>query len=89
MSKPTLSELLTAGLAALGWTHVEGRSSKYTTFEKDYAKFRIFVGRNGALRAGRTASTSQSLENTQFRERVLTAGTSKLSIPTIAIPELD
>lgn len=57
----TYRERLIAGLKNLGWGVDEADKSKYTAFRKQGKQVRLFVGKMGALRAGRTASSSHSI----------------------------
>lgn len=72
----TFEERLCAGLVALGWTEVEGRS-KYREFRKEGMR-NLFVGKAGALRAGNCASQSWSIgqpgKEQGFYSKVLTEG---------------
>ena len=56
----TYKERLIAGLLALGWQEDKTAKGRYTTFTKTGHK-KIFVGSNGALRQGRSASASRSM----------------------------
>lgn len=76
--KHTIKDRLIAGLLALGWKQVEGRSSKYTTFERPGTNRRMFVGSNGALRIGRCATNSVSAQQTQLYAECLKMGDAAL-----------
>lgn len=80
MSKHTFEERLVAGLLADGWHEVPA-SSRYRTFEKA-GKPHVFVGSSGALRMGRTASSSRSVgdpqRQTTIYQAILALGTDKL-----------
>jgi hypothetical protein len=62
----TLKERLSAGLQALGWRQIPGRS-KYETWTKSTQKHLLFVGTHGALRAGPCASKSWSIGDSMNR----------------------
>lgn len=69
----TIRERLIGALIALGCTIVlGGQGKRYTKLTRhDGREGYFFVGRNGALRVGATASASRSLEGTKFRARLL------------------
>lgn len=79
MAKHTIKERLVAGLQAKGWQPCPKRTtSKLQAFEKAGVRSVVFVGVNGALRSGRTASDSYSLERTAAYADVLSYGTAVL-----------
>ena len=72
--KRTLKERLEAGLAQLGYKRVPERdTTKLRAWQKEGER-RVFVGVNGALRAGIIASESYSLSYSPFYMKVLEAG---------------
>jgi hypothetical protein len=69
MSKPTIREIYIAGLKAVGSNEVPALTSKYIVFlfpsqltirgkVFNYSKQRIYLGKSGAFRVGRTATSS-------------------------------
>ena len=70
MPKPTLQRRLVDALVATGrGTTVPSRSRKYVTLERP-DKSSFYVGRNGALRFGKTVSTSVAAPE-DFKRRLL------------------
>lgn len=63
MKNKTYQERLEAGLLALGYTQdLNARTGKYDTFiPPKGGETRTFIGKAGALRVGRTVSSSVSL----------------------------
>jgi hypothetical protein len=74
--KMTQAEQLAIGLERCGYREVISRSKKYRTFERGEEQYRYFVGKAGALRFGKNADDSASV---QFlvRRRVLAMGTAE------------
>lgn len=63
--KPTIAERLRVALEARGWElDPNARSLKYVTMTKDGIRSRYYIGPNGALRYGLTASASRSVPRT-------------------------
>lgn len=59
----TIKEKLTAALLAQGWViNTAARTQKYTEFVHKDQEFRVFVGKSGACRYGKSASDSISSE---------------------------
>ena len=90
MKQLTFKARLMQGLANLGWTQEPTASRKYVCFappagyERHTGKgWRLFVGKNGALRSGRVASHSSSIgdpcDQTKFYRNVLAASELPLS----------
>lgn len=70
MPKPTLQQRLVDALIASGRaTLVDGRSSKYVTLRRADGLL-FFVGRNGALRYGKTVTASAAAPD-GFKRRLL------------------
>jgi hypothetical protein len=66
---------LAAALVARGFKEVQSTSRKYRAFQRDNAEGKLyFVGKSGALRIGRNATDSTSLERTQLRTALLNEG---------------
>ncbi len=86
MSK-TYQERLIAGLTAMGYKPIEHKSGLYKAFIRNGPK--MFVGPNGALRTGRSASNSHSVgdpsQQTGFYSMVLARGDATLA--TAAKPQ--
>lgn len=85
MVKRTIRQQLIDGLVAIGFKpHNDSPSRKYVTFvhPRPQGSF-IYVGKAGALRAGRTVSTSMALSD-DYRRRVLAAG-----VPSTWTPDGD
>lgn len=61
MAKITKSDKLAAALVKLGHEEIPSKSGKYRTFKRDGLITLYFVGKNGALRSGPSASRSYSL----------------------------
>ncbi len=81
MSK-TYQERLIAGLTAMGYKPIEHKSGLYKAFIRNGP--RMFVGPNGALRTGRSASNSHSVgdpsQQTGFYSMVLAKSDEALSV---------
>jgi len=71
MARRTISDRLCAALIARGHRETTHRSRKYRAFEKEPGGDCYYVGRGGALRVGRTATESFSLERTALRAALL------------------
>lgn len=56
----TKRERVVEHLKALGARQIQGKSAKYLTFQVPWSRLLYFVGKAGALRIGRTVSTSSS-----------------------------
>ena len=88
MKAYTLKERLTAGLLALGWQACPTGSGKYTCFTHSERgpEHKRFVGSSGALRSGRSASNSISLNfgDDRIYKAVLEAGDKALAKPTLS-----
>jgi hypothetical protein len=70
LPKPTLQQRLIDALIATGrGTVVDSRSRKYVTLKRADGAF-FYVGRNGALRYGRTVSASVAATDA-FKQRLL------------------
>ncbi len=66
----TIRERLCAALEARGYTKVESRSRKYVTYTHADKPDRIlFVGKSGALRAGKNVTESFAVET--FKQKLL------------------
>ncbi len=77
----TIKERLMAGLQASGYERFAARdTSKLVAFRKigEQGRF-VYVGTNGALRAGRTASVSYSMQGTSAYENILKCGDARLA----------
>ncbi len=73
------------GLLALGFREVEG-VGKYRVFATD-AERRMFVGRSGGLRNGRTISASKSLTDSKFRRALIRLGQDKWNDGSLAVAQ--
>lgn len=74
MAKRTIRERLEAGLMAEGWTRdFSARTGRYSVWKRADDLTRMYVGRSGALRRGRTASGSFCVSD-QGRARILARG---------------
>lgn len=62
------------GLLALGWQVVPSRTSKYVTFQHADEEMLLYVGKSGALRKGRTISSSVSLTGFRWAKAVAEIG---------------
>ena len=60
MAKMKIQDRLHKGLMVTGWTEVESTSKKYRTYENPMKVTKVFTGKAGALRVGKTASNSTS-----------------------------
>lgn len=86
----TYAERLTKGLLAMGWKIDHADRSRYVAFTHVGHKFKLFVGPNGALRSGRTASASSSIgdatRQNSFYKGIVQRGTppEKVSIHSLA-----
>jgi hypothetical protein len=59
MAKQTIEQRMITGLVVLGFKPLATRGSRYKVFSRDDATGKFFyVGKNGALRIGRTAADS-------------------------------
>lgn len=56
----TLREQYTAGILKLGYRQVESRGKKFQEFRREGEPGAFFLGRNGAVRHGRTLTESVS-----------------------------
>jgi hypothetical protein len=75
MPKMTQSNALVAALVKRGLVEQAGTSRKYRTFGGGKDPNRLyFVGKSGALRVGRNATDSTSLERTSLRKMLLREG---------------
>ena len=79
----TIKERLIAGLQANGYERFPERdTSKLVAFRKskigEQGRF-AYVGKNGALRVGRTASVSYSMQGTPAYANLLKVGDTRLS----------
>lgn len=90
MSQATYEQRLIAGLQTMGWQETTSASGKYTAFAKpgrvnaQGKPLKLFVGSNGALRTGLTASNSHSIGDPSHRQpfynEVLKAGEKALNV---------
>lgn len=82
MPKHTVTDTIIAGLQALGYVEQESSSRKYRKFthptKADVQPFH--VGKAGALRYGRLASASVSMDRTDARRRIIIAGQKALGL---------
>lgn len=69
--KRTLRERLAEALTRRGCIAVESRSKKFLTFKHPDRPYSYFVGAAGALRRGKTASDSVSLNKSALRFALL------------------
>lgn len=60
MAKQTRQEAICNKILAKGLKEVKGKSTKYRTFKRENGEF-YFVGKNGALRTGKSVSDSFSI----------------------------
>lgn len=58
----TLQGRIIEALEALGYQRVQGRTGKYVVLTRSKDEGFYFVGKNGALRAGKNVSSSVSLQ---------------------------
>lgn len=66
MAKITLHQQIVDKLLELGWSETTSRSRKYRVFTKEGKPDNVYVGVKGALRKGRTVTTSFSYEPQKF-----------------------
>lgn len=66
MARQTKRERIVEHLKALGARQIQGKSAKYLTFQVPWSRLLYFVGKAGALRVGRTVSTSSSRDADRF-----------------------
>jgi len=59
--RKTVTEKLVEFITIRGYEEILSKSGKYRTFEKDYIVPKIFIGKRGAFRSGRTSSDSRSI----------------------------
>jgi len=62
MAKQTLQARIIEALETLGCKRVEGKTSRYIVLTKMCDEGFYFVGKNGALRAGKNVTSSVSLQ---------------------------
>lgn len=62
MAKQTLQQRIIDALETLGCRRVEGKTTRYVVLTKMRDEGFYFVGKNGAFRAGRTVTSSMSLQ---------------------------
>ena len=77
-----LREMVIEAIVKRGATAVPSRTRKYMTFSRPADEQFYFVGHNGALRVGRSASNSISLERGAFYKSILDAYHDQLKAPT-------
>lgn len=89
MPKYNQSEILAAGALALGYIEVPATSRKYRTFAKDGDERRYYIGKAGAVRAGR--NPSDSLASPMAKRLFMRKGEIALSLPSTvnALSEVD
>ena len=58
MAKTTIRDRYEAGLVAIGWSLINGASSKYKTFVKTGKDRKVFLGKSGAVRIGKNSTNS-------------------------------
>lgn len=73
MSKLSKKFMTTEGLRRCGFKPIDCNSSKYEAFER--GECRYFVGRSGALRAGKSPTTSRSLTDTVTQQSFMMVST--------------
>ncbi len=87
----TYQERLIAGLTAMGYKPDPTNKSHYKAFVHPQSDGRLFVGTNGALRSGRTASSSHSVgdpsRQTGFYTKVLAKGDAAASEAKVIGPK--
>jgi len=59
--RETVSEKLVKFVIIRGYEEILSRSKKYRTFEKEGVPVKVFIGKRGAFRSGRTSSNSRSV----------------------------
>lgn len=69
--KQTIQNKIIQGLIDRGFVETQNKSRKYRAFEKEGIKGFLFVGKNGALRRGLTATKSLSWTNNKFYRDLL------------------
>ena len=57
----TVTEKLVEFVTLRGYEEILSRSRKYRTFEKEDVVPKIFIGKRGAFRSGKTSSNSRSV----------------------------
>lgn len=62
MAKQTLQQRIIEALETLGCRRVEGKSTRYIVMTRLQGEGFYFIGKNGAFRAGRTVTSSMSLQ---------------------------
>ena len=78
--KHTIRERLEAGLKRAGYSRAEKRdTSKYRAWHRGKDEQCLFVGSSGALRKGKVASNSFSLQYSSFYKAILNIGDAELS----------
>jgi hypothetical protein len=82
--KQTKRERIIAALGTIGYTEVPSNSRKYRCLQSRRAGHTYFVGKNGAVRAGKTISDSVSM--THIVERFLVEQERKQSSPNPRTP---
>jgi hypothetical protein len=104
MSKHTIREIYIAGLKALGATELESRSGKYRTFSVPanvtingkvfntaggHAYGRVYLGKAGAFRAGRTSTTSMDISRSIFAKEAYRLGQLHLNTAGVTFQPAD
>ena len=59
--RKTVSEKLVEFVTLRGYEEILSKSRKYRTFEKEGLDVKVFIGKRGAFRSGRTSSNSHSV----------------------------
>ncbi len=77
MAKQTLQKRIIDALETLGCKRVEGRSNKYIVLTKMRDEGFYFVGKNGALRAGKNVTSSVSLRGMLSLDKLFAAAERK------------
>lgn len=79
MAKTTLTEMIQAGLIAMGATEVPVKSSKYKAYHLKGRSYNYFVGKAGALRIGKTPTNSTAVLE-QTKQKVADRGRQALGL---------
>lgn len=77
MAKQTLQERIIDALETLGCKRVEGKTRRYVVLTKMRDEGFYFVGKNGALRAGKNVTSSVSLQGMLSLDKLFAAAERK------------
>lgn len=80
MAKQTLQARIIDALEALGCKRVEGKTRRYVVLTKMRDEGFYFVGKNGALRAGKNVTSSVSLQGMLSLDKLFAAAERKRQV---------